>query len=150
MIQACHTSLIYFQLSNEACKEPDPPFADFPNGWASDADALHVDFKIPAEHQIYGEKFDAEMQIFHLHPGRRLIPAISILFKVEHSGHNNILQQAIDAFQHEYDVDEAKCGQRKQRDRKLLFDFQSAVIDGNATERNHATWEETSTHFDDP
>lgn len=145
-------SLNQLQISKEACKEPDPPFADFPNGWPSDADALHVDFKIPAEHQIYGEKFDAEMQIYHLHPGRRLMPAISILFSVDPNGHNTILQQAIDAFQHEYDVDQAKCGQRKKRDRKLISDFHSAVTRGNSTrsETDYEVWDEFSTDLDDP
>lgn len=92
------------------------------------------------------------MQIYHLHPGRRLLPAISILLKVESNGHNSILQQAIDAFQHEYDVDQAKCGQRKKRDRKLIYNFHSSVINGNTTkmERNHEFWEEFSTSFDDP
>lgn len=141
-----------FQLSNEACKEPDPPFADFPNGWAGDADALHVDFKLPAEHQIYGEKFDAEMQIFHLHPGRRLMPAISVLFRVEPDGHNTILQQAIDAFQFEFDRDQAKCGQRLRRDRKLISDFHSTLMDENLESSgiDYKSWGEFSTLLDDP
>ena len=61
---------------------------------------LVLDFKIPAEHRIYGEEFDAEMQIFHLHPGRRRIPAISVLIRVDPNSYNDYLQTAIDAFQY--------------------------------------------------
>ena len=52
-------------ILDSLCAEPDPPHADFPNGWGGFSDMMHVDFKIPSEHRIYGEVFDAEMQIFH-------------------------------------------------------------------------------------
>ena len=58
-------------IMDTVCAEPDPPTADFPNGWGGFADLMHVDFKIPAEHKINGESFDGEMQIYHLHPGQR-------------------------------------------------------------------------------
>ena len=60
-------------IMDTVCAEPDPPTADFPNGWGGFADLMHVDFKIPAEHRINGEKFDGEMQIYHLHPGQRYV-----------------------------------------------------------------------------
>jgi hypothetical protein len=46
-------------LTNVLCQEPDPPSADFPSGWAGYADAIHIDFKVPSEHTIKGERFDA-------------------------------------------------------------------------------------------
>ena len=139
-------------LTNEQCKEPDPPFADFPNGWRGDSDAMHVDFKIPAEHQIYGEEFDAEMQIFHIHPDRGLIPAISILMKVEKNGHNSIMQEAIDVFQHEFDMDQAQCGRRLQEGRKVVSDFHSTIMSTEDENENeyYQSWGDYSTRLDDP
>ena len=60
-------------IMDTVCAEPDPPTADFPNGWGGFADLMHVDFKLPAEHKINGESFDGEMQIYHLHPGQRYV-----------------------------------------------------------------------------
>jgi len=110
-------------LHNPVCSEPDPPHADFPHGWPGFADMIHVDFKFPGEHTIYGEVFDGEMQIYHLHPGRRRLPVVSVLMKVDintntnththttdaNHGHNEYLQQLIDAFQYEYDTNKARC-----------------------------------------
>ena len=106
------------QIDNPVCSEPDPPHADFPHGWPGFADVLHVDFKFPAEHRINGEIFDGEMQIYHLHPGRRRLPVVTVLMKVEEGendtteenhGHNEYLQEVIDGFQYEYDANRAKC-----------------------------------------
>ncbi|VEU38091.1 unnamed protein product [Pseudo-nitzschia multistriata] len=105
-------------LENPVCSEPDPPHADFPHGWGGFADVLHVDFKFPAEHTIYGQTFDGEMQIYHLHPGRRRLPVVSVLMKVagddngdgnNDDGHNEYLQRILDGFQYEYDTNRAKC-----------------------------------------
>jgi hypothetical protein len=105
-------------LENPVCSEPDPPHADFPHGWPGFSDVLHVDFKFPAEHRIYGRDFDGEMQIYHLNPGRRRLPVVSVLMKVSEqgeieddgdAGHNEYLQEAIDGFQYEYDSNRAKC-----------------------------------------
>jgi hypothetical protein len=104
-------------VNNPHCAEPDPPHADFPNGWGGFSDAIHVDFKFPSEHRIYGQSFDGEMQVYFLHPGRRRLPAISILIQAAPSsngngtanGHNAFLQEAIDAFQYEYETNMAHC-----------------------------------------
>ena len=146
------------KLENVACQEPDPPFADFPNGWRGDSDTMHVDIKVPAEHQIYGEQFDAEMQIFHIHPDRRLLPAISILMKVTPNGYNSVFQEAIDVFQHEFDADQAECGRRLRQGRKMVSDFHSKVMskdeegnDSNKSERDYyENWGDFSTRLDDP
>jgi hypothetical protein len=58
-------------ILDTVCSEPDPPTADFPNGWGGYADTLNIDFKVPSEHRMNGEVFDAEMQIYHLHADRR-------------------------------------------------------------------------------
>lgn len=103
------------QIENPVCSEPDPPHADFPHGWPGFVDVLHVDFKFPSEHQIYGKSFDGEMQIYHLHPGRRRLPVVSVLIEVvedendRDAGHNEYLQEVIDGFQYEYDANRANC-----------------------------------------
>lgn len=48
------------------CHIPRPPNADFPRGWRDVMDVVHIDFKTPSEHKIMGERFDAEMSIFHV------------------------------------------------------------------------------------
>jgi hypothetical protein len=101
-------------VNNPICSEPDPPHADFPNGWGGFSDMMHVDFKFPSEHRIYGQSFDGEMQIYHLHPGRRRLPVISVMINAARSsnpdhGHNEYLQEAIDEFQYEHDSNMAHC-----------------------------------------
>jgi hypothetical protein len=101
-------------LNNPVCAEPDPPHADFPNGWPGFVDLIHVDFKFPSEHRIYGETFDGEIQSYHLHPSRGRLPVISVVIKAasDHDidrGHNEYLQEAIDAFQYEHDTNSAHC-----------------------------------------
>jgi hypothetical protein len=55
------------------------------------------------------------MQIYHLHPGRKRLPVVSVLMEVVEGedggdeGHNEYLQEAIDGFQYEYDSNKAKC-----------------------------------------
>lgn len=117
-------------IENPVCSEPDPPHADFPHGWPGFVDALHVDFKFPAEHRIYGKAFDGEMQIYHLHPGRKRLPVVSVLMEVidggddGDAGHNEYLQEAIDGFQYEYDINRAKCAKaaRENENRRLQTD----------------------------
>ncbi len=141
-------------LLDSRCDEPDPPHADFPNGWGGFADMMHVDFKIPAEHRIYGEVFDAEMQIFHLHSGRKRLPAISVLIRAQPNGHNAYLQTAIDAFQHESDLHRAECSGKLRNSRQLVADFHRSVVGEEATQKlineDYQNWAEYSTLLDDP
>jgi carbonic anhydrase len=92
-----------------ACSEPDPPQADFPNDWGGNADAIHVDFKIPSEHLLNGERFDAEMQIYHIHPSRRRVPTIVSFMRASLTGYNSILQDIIDHFQYLFDLHASQC-----------------------------------------
>lgn len=142
-------------LLDPRCAEPDPPHADFPNGWGGFADMMHLDFKLPAEHRIYGEAFDAEMQLFQLHPGRARLPAVSVLIRATPGGHNEYLQQAIDAFQMEYDLHRAECGNHIRNNRQLVTDFHRSIYGDSATESmlqsaDYESWAEFSTLLDDP
>ena len=116
---------------------------------------MHVDFKIPAEHRIYGEVFDAEMQIFHLHPGRRRLPAISVLIRVDPDGYNYYLQTAIDAFQYEYNLHRAQCADNVRRGRRMVTDFHvkimgDTVLDESSKTEYYESWGEFSTLLEDP
>lgn len=83
--------------------------ADFPNDWGGFADVIHIDFKIPSEHTIRGERFDGEMQIFHLHPSRRRTPTISVMIRASADGYNPVLQEALNEFQKTYNRDMYDC-----------------------------------------
>lgn len=109
-------------LNNTACEEPDPPKADFPHGWPGIIDAIHVDFKLPSEHTIRTERFDAEMQIYYIHPSRRRLAAQSVLIRATTDGYNYYLQAAIDAFQEQYDKNAANCGRHLREARQMVTD----------------------------
>jgi len=100
------------------CAETNPPHADFPNNWGGYADLMNVDFKIPSEHTIYGERFDAEMQIFHLHPSRRRTPTVAVVIRASRSGYNPIFQDILDQFQYAFNDHGAQCLTRLQRQRR--------------------------------
>ena len=91
------------------CSEPDPPHADFPNGWSKSADLMKIDIKIPSEHWIEGQRFAAEMQMFHLHPLRSRVAAWSVLIRDEPNGYNYYFDQALREFQKEYNHNQGLC-----------------------------------------
>lgn len=111
-------------LSMIDCQQPDPPKADFPYGWPGFADTIHIDFKIPSEHTINTVNFDGEMQIYHIHAGRRRLVAQSVLIRATPSGYNYYFQEAIRAFQSEYDKNLDNC-----RRRNLSFNTTSPFED---------------------
>ena len=129
---------------NDNCDFNRPPLADFPK-YASTAssysDLLHVDIKLPGEHQIEGEHFDAELQLIHTHYGKGRIGAIGIPVRaVRQDGFNSEFQRLIDQFQRVYDHDWTACEARKKKKRYLrdpttsngatasLFDFRQEFI----------------------
>jgi carbonic anhydrase len=135
------------------CAEPDPPNSDFPHNWGGYSDAMHVDFKVPSEHTIYGERFDGEMQIFHLHPGRKRTPAVSQVMRAADDpySYNFMLQMVLDEFQAVYDDHQALCAQKIRRERRLVSmmhwllgeNVQSKFVD-------YTSWADFSTTRDDP
>lgn len=133
------------------CLEPDPPTADFPNQWGGHADAMHVDFKVPSEHTILGERFDGEMQIYHMHPSRRRTPAVSVMMQTSETGYNPELQRALNQFQIRYDFDRATCARKMRTSRRRASE--AHMIFGQSVESkydDYETWADFSTHFDDP
>jgi carbonic anhydrase len=119
-------------LNDTLCQEPDPPFADFPNGWKGTGDVIHIDFKIPSEHTIGGESFDAEMQIYHIYPTRHRVAAYSAPIRAQTDGYNYYLQEAINAFQKVYGENQAHCARRLRKGRHSPTDV-NETIHANAT-----------------
>lgn len=138
------------EINLPECDEPDPPHADFPHNWGGFTDVIHVDFKIPSEHLIYGERFDAEMQIFHLHPSRRRTPTVVAMMKACFSCHNDVLQDVIDDFQITFDNHTAECATRVRRDRKMLAKAHRRLGKDVASSVDHATSWKFSTSNESP
>jgi carbonic anhydrase len=104
------------------CMEPDPPMADFPNGWSGETDTLHVDFKVPSEHTIEGQRYDAEMQVFNLHVDRRRTPVQAALIRATETGFNYYFEEVLKVFETQYQYDWQQCNlkrQQQQSNRKM-------------------------------
>lgn len=132
--------------------EPDPPQADFPEGWGGMADAMHVDFKIPSEHTINGKRYDAEMQVYHLHPGRRRMPTQATMIQAQPDGFNWYFEGALKAFEYIYERDLALCAATQRRERRLLATAHANL--GTSSSSNgpidYSTLAEISTEMDRP
>jgi carbonic anhydrase len=142
-------------INSTKCQFPHPPWADFPNGFKGIADVIHIDFKIPSEHWLRGESFDGEMQVYHLHLMNARLVAVSSLVRATSQGHNPHFQLALDAFQDEYNKNQATCAKH----RNVNTDYVPPIVTKNsagmtsitnATRWNNsaATWSvnENSTH----
>ena len=113
---------------------------------------IHIDFKVKAEHRIWTEEFDAEMQIFHIHPGRRRLPTQTVLIRAKKDGFNYYFQEALSAFQFEYDMNKAQCAQRMRRERQLLSEAHNVLGEGmsDTTDIDFDSWADFSTDMDRP
>jgi carbonic anhydrase len=126
-------------MTNSMCKEPDPPHGDFPNGFSGFSDVMHIDVKVPSEHMLEGVRFDAEMQIFHYHPGRKRFPVQSVLIRAiddeispgtNNTSFNAYFQSLLNQFQFVYNVNAFRCGIiRKNKKRRL-----TSLVNRNLTE----------------
>jgi carbonic anhydrase len=108
---------------------------------------LHVDFKVPSEHLLEGERFDGEMQIVHLNPLIQRIAIEVALIKATDMGYNYYFEQALQAFEAQYEADKADClrgvhhnrGRRSQEDtnttigKKEFNEWDDVSINGNRT-----------------
>lgn len=133
------------------CQEPDPPHADFPNGWGGFADVMHVDIKVPSEHTILGERFDAEMMIFHLHAGNQRMAAQSVVIRAKQNGYNYYFQEALDQFQKEYNKNSVKCRRRMKRKMQMATHQIHRSTQANVTRSSfdYLTWARNSTFVDE-
>jgi Eukaryotic-type carbonic anhydrase len=132
-----------------ACQEPDPPQADFPSGWSGMSDAMHVDIKVPGEHLIMGERFDAEMQVYYLHPLTKRMPTVAIMIRAQENGYNYYFQEAIDAFNIDFQQNQARCAAYQRRKRRRLDMFEK-MIGYNNTSGSRQWQVQYSTEYDSP
>jgi len=97
------------------CKRNSPPRADYPR-YSSDgssySDLINYDIKVPGEHTIKGESFDAEIQMLHMHPHDPRVSSIGILVRAKEDGFNADFQEILDLFQTVYDEDALECSRR--------------------------------------
>ena len=132
------------------CNITSPPTADFPNNWGGHVDLLHVDFKIPSEHLIYGERFDAEMQVYHLHPTRRRTPTVASLMRASYTGYNMVLQQIIDRFQFLFDNHKSQCAARTRQQRRLITNIHRVLGTNVTSPIDYESWGDFSVDGDLP
>lgn len=111
-------------LSNE-CRQNGPPLIDYPT-YSSDithfSDLMHLDIKVPGEHTLEGVSFDAEVQLFHIHPTGVRTGNLAILVRARSDGYNAEFQAVLDQFQFKYNVDQAQCAVRRRRREKSVGD----------------------------
>lgn len=105
-------------IEEEKCKEGRPPLADYPkySGIGSDfSDLLNFDIKVPGEHTIGGETFDAEIQMLHVHLTNRKVSSLGIPIRAMEDGHNSEFQTILNEFHHVYYTDASGCSKRNLR-----------------------------------
>lgn len=104
-------------LENNDCLRR-PPLADFPNyssTGSQNSDLLHLDIKVPGEHHVRGEAFDAEIQMMHIHLNASRIAYLGIPIRATADGYNENYQALLDQFQIVYDQHEAECAMKQRR-----------------------------------
>jgi carbonic anhydrase len=129
-------------FNNTECKLQRPPVADFPN-YSSQvthlADLMHLDVKT-GEHTFGGQRFDAEMQLMHMHLDDPRVGYIAIPVQAQAGGYNDQFQAVLDEFQNVYNIHKAECAAQQLRRR------------GTArwSPRNDSADASSSTLLDDP
>ncbi|KAG7355316.1 Eukaryotic-type carbonic anhydrase [Nitzschia inconspicua] len=119
-------------VTRDSCNQDMPPLVDYPrytSRLTDFADLLHYDIKVPAEHEIEGEKFDAEIQMLTLHPGSGRIASIGIVVRARSDGYNAKFQDILNAFQRTYDANAKACNS-KRRQRRVTQDNDYQEEDG--------------------
>lgn len=139
-------------LDRPECQHPQPPRADFPHGWPGFADVLHVDFKVPSEHLISGKRYDAELQTFHLNKEGGRIAVQATLIEATADGFNWYFDDALKAFDVEFDRDYMVCAMKKRRGRQLVRDFQRnlGIESPLSNKTDYEIWGQYSLESDSP
>jgi hypothetical protein len=112
-------------MERDSCQSPRPPLADYPrysSSVTSYADLMNYDIKVPGEHTIEGESFDAEIQMLHIHPTADRTSSIGVPVRAVKDGYNVEFQKIINEFQQVYDDHALECRQRTTR-RNLRFNL---------------------------
>lgn len=131
------------------CRLTQPPRADYPryaSAGTSYADMMHYDIKVPSEHTIKGRRYDAEVQMFHVHPVGARLSSIGVLIDAsdDEDAFNLEFQEILDEFQEQYDRHETICSFR--RDLQTLedaadFEFTDHLRDLQSSSFSFANYE---------
>ena len=122
-------------LKNRNCNKSRPPSADQPNyigTTSSYSDLLNYDIKVPGEHRINGERFDAEIQMLHIHPEVKApnqVTSIGVMIRATSNGFNKEFQDIIDEFQDVYDTHAQECERKREKQRNLRFGENRSLSD---------------------
>mmetsp|Transcript_5424 Transcript_5424/g.8566 ORF Transcript_5424/g.8566 Transcript_5424/m.8566 type:complete len:559 (+) Transcript_5424:71-1747(+) len=103
-----------------SCADYQPPMVDYPkySAQGSDySDMHHFDIKVPAEHTLEGEEFDAEIQMFHVHLHDERLSSIGIVIRATPDGFNEEFQYVLNQFQAVYNQHRTECIQGRGRNR---------------------------------
>ena len=105
-------------VDSSRCSDNRPPIADYPrysSGLTAYSDLLNLDIKVPAEHTMEGETFDAEIQMLHTHldPSPARVSSIGLLLRATSNGFNYEFQQLLDMFQRTYNDHADGCRRRQ-------------------------------------
>jgi carbonic anhydrase len=79
----------------------------------------HFDIKVPAEHTINGETFDAEIQMFHVSLQAPRLNSLGILIRADDGFDNAEYSVVLNEFQAEYDLHALECAQKRHRQRRM-------------------------------
>ena len=80
---------------------------------------MHYDIKVPGEHTIEGESFDAEIQMLHIHPTSPRVSSIAVVMRAKEDGHNQEFQKIIDVFHDLYLEHHLACLRKTNNNRWL-------------------------------
>lgn len=107
-------------LNNQDCKTYRPPVADFPN-YSSQvthlADLMHLDIKT-GEHTFGGRRFDAELQLMHMHLDDPRVGYVAIPVRAQPGNYSEPFQAVLDEFQNIYNIHQAECAAARQTRRR--------------------------------
>jgi len=127
-----------------------PPLADYPkysSVGTSFSDLLNYDIKVPGEHWLEGESYDAEVQMLHTHLSSQRVSSIGVPVRARMDGHNDEFQAILDQFQLVYDLDVASCAAAERDRRRAASQFRTNLMNGDVAD---AGSEEYSTPLEDP
>jgi carbonic anhydrase len=104
------------------------------------SDLLNLDIKVPGEHQILNETFDAEIQMLHIHMTVSRMAQIGVPVRATADGYNDRFQAVLDQFQAKYEMNRAACAatnnnnknSRRGRRRREMAVADNAVLDSAA------------------
>jgi carbonic anhydrase len=100
---------------------------------------MHMDIKIPGEHTLEGEAFDAEIQMLHVHLTAPRVAAIGVPIRAKQGGYNTEFQWILNEFQTVFDDHNDKCEESKrtrnlrQQQPQPLDEVEEPVLYPNAT-----------------